>query len=275
MTTQSSAQSSAQTSTKSSAQASTKSSAQFSGQFSRHRVTLISIICVIAVLVAIEILARIVVANIAKQQVEQSLPPAVTADVSVSPTGWCVTCEVIAGKLTGLDLSSDNLRFDDMQGAGRIHASGIAFRGDSGADTVNGTFTVSEHDLNLLLQRVAAESGLQINNVQVSENGVSYATSFDAFGQRISVDVTASLHTRGDGQLQIRGEEVALASADHATTLNLEPQRFTFQTCLASRLPKELEITHVETASDEMRVQFRTRETIRFDGSAFQELGSC
>lgn len=266
---------SAQFSAQSGDQSTPNTRAQSGARTRRRNVTVLALICIVVMIAVVEIAARIVVTNIAEQQVEQSLPAAVTAEVTATPTGWCVTCEVIAGKLSGVDLSSDNLRFDDMRGTGQVQARGIAFRGASGADAITGAIEVSEHDLNVLLQRVAADSGLQINDVQVTDRGVSYATSFDAFGQNISLDVTASIHTRGDGQLQIRGESVSIASTNHGAALTLDPQRFTFQTCLASRLPKELEITHVETAADMMRVQLRTREAIHFDGSAFQQLGSC
>lgn len=238
-------------------------------------VWIVAAVAVLALLACVEIIARIAVSNIAKDQVEQSLPDVVNAQVQASPTGWCVTCEILGGKLSGLDIETESLSANAVSGHIKLHADGVQFRDSSGADAVHGTLTISEIELNRLLAQVASQSGLDINDVNVSDRGVSYSTQFDAFGKKLDLDITASMKSRGNGEMQIVGESVEISAGSAAKHLDLDASRFTFQFCLAEYLPKELEVTSVATQDGVLTINFRSRGPVAFDGTAFTEMGRC
>lgn len=238
-------------------------------------VWIVAAVVVLVLLASFEIIARIAVSNIAKDQVEESLPEVVDAQVHAAPTGWCVACEILGGKLSGLDIETESLSVNGVSGHIKLHADGVQFGDSSGADAVHGTLNISETELNHLLAQVAEQSGLDINDVNVSDRGVSYSTQFDAFGKTLDLDITASMQSRGNGEMQIVGESVAIGSGSAAKQLDLDASRFTFQFCLAEYLPKELEVTSVVTQDGELAIDFRSRGPVAFDGTAFSEMGRC
>lgn len=243
----------------------------------RRRIPVAAVIAIVlvAVVAAVEITARMLVSTIAAQQVEGSLPPSVSARVKANPTGWCVGCEVISGTLSGLDLQSNPLEFEGMQGAVSLHASDVRFRGDAQAGQVTGSLELTEEQFNSAIDQLAAGSGVEVKDVTLSDQGISYETTLSAFGRSLTVAVTGSVHSRGDGQLQIRGENVSITSPGRPAGINLDPGRFTFRMCIASQLPKELEVTRVTTYEGRLEILFRTKTPVPLDGTAFQTTGSC
>lgn len=236
---------------------------------------LIVAVILVLILIGAELVVRVVVGRIATDRIQESLPDSVSADVVARPTGWCVTCEVIAGEISELHVDSDPIAVDGLQGRVNLDARGIRFRDEPSANHLEGKITLTEEEFNDAIDQLAPDSGIALNDVTIRDDGIRYRTSFSAFGETITVDVTASVHTRGDGQLQIRGESLSLASGRHRDGINLDPGRFTVRMCIAEVLPQELEITSVSTGYEQLEIELRTRQRVPLDGTAFQTAGSC
>lgn len=235
----------------------------------------IALVAIIVVPLSAEFAARGVVGHVAASETEKALPEGVAAEVSASTTGWCVLCELIGGELSGLRLESDSLTFGGATGAVALEARQVDLEQPIAVGALDGTLTIDEAQLNTLLQEVAAESGLSIDDVRLQDGRLGYATSFSAFGAEVRVDVSASVRVQSGGRLQILAEDLSLSAGSVGADIPVDPERFSLQICAAQYLPEMLQITSVSVVEDRLEIGYRADRAFTLAAESFQTLGAC
>lgn len=241
----------------------------------RGTIAAIVVVAVVVVLVLIEVVARILVGRITAQQVEQNLPYGLSADVSATATGACVTCELIGGTLSGIHVTSDDVTFGDVTGAAAVDARGVKLGEPVTVGNLSGSIGIDEDELNALLQEVAAQAGIEIHSIELRDDGIAYATELEIFGQTVGLSVTANLEPRSGGRLRVVAEQVSITSGAGSAQVDLDADRFSFEMCLAEHLPAQVQLTSVEPSAQHVDLFFRSTSAIALDETAFTELGSC
>ncbi|WP_192497069.1 LmeA family phospholipid-binding protein [Gulosibacter chungangensis] len=234
----------------------------------------LTVLLVILVVVA-EILARIVVGQVAASQIEDAMPEAVRADVEASPTGWCVLCEVIGGELSGLDVEGKNVEFGGARGTIDLRAEGITLTDPVALDGAEGTVEIGEASLNKLLASTAEEYGFTVHGLDLKDGVFGYTTEVQVFGIEVQIRVDASARMQSGGRIQINAESLSIQTGAAPTDIQLNPENFTLEFCVAEHLPEMLEITSVEVVDDALVIGYRSTEPFTLTEDAFQTRGSC
>ncbi|UQN15903.1 LmeA family phospholipid-binding protein [Gulosibacter sp. ACHW.36C] len=238
-------------------------------------VAAIIVIAVVVLLVVVEIVARVLVGRITANQVEQSLPDGLSADVSAAATGTCVTCELLGGTISGIHVTSDDVTFGDVTGAASVDAHDVKLGSPISVGSLNGSIGIDEDELNALLQEVAAQSGIEIHSIELRDDGISYGTEIEVFGETVGLSVVANLEPRSGGRLRVVAEQVSITSGIGSAQVDLDADRFSFEMCLAEHLPAEVQLTSVQPSAQHVDISFRSTKAIPLDDTAFAELGSC
>ena len=153
----------------------------------------IIVIAVVVLLVVVEIVARVLVGRITAQEVEQQLPDGLSADVSAAATGTCVTCELLGGSLSGIHVTSDDVTFGDVTGAASVDAHDVKLGSPITVGSLDGSIGIDEDELNALLQEVAAQSGIEIHSIELRDDGISYGTEVEVFGETVGLSNPAAV----------------------------------------------------------------------------------
>lgn len=235
----------------------------------------IIVIAVVVLLVVVEIVARVLVGRITAQEVEQQLPDGLSADVSAAATGTCITCELLGGSLSGIHVTSDDVTFGDVTGAASVDTHDVKLGSPITVGSLNGSIGIDEDELNALLQEVAAQSGIEIHSIELRDDGISYGTEVEVFGETVGLSVVANLEPRSGGRLRVVAEEVSITSGLGSAQVELDADRFSFEMCLAEHLPAEVQLTSVQPSAQHVDISFRSTSAIPLDDTAFAELGSC
>lgn len=223
-----------------------------------------------------ELLVRSIVASTASQQIASALPEGVTADIAATPTGACVTCEVIGGELSGLEVAGHDVTFGGLRGEIAASATKVGLGDTATIGGLEGTITVGEAELKSLLDSVAADQGIDTSGLELADGGVRYRTALELFGQSIDVQVLAQMQERPGGRVLISAKELAVVGPDGQTTaIDLDPEALTFSFCVGERLPAVLELTDIAVSDTQLEVSLRSTEPFVADAATFEQLGSC
>lgn len=236
---------------------------------------IIAVVCVAALAGTLELAARILVGTIAAAQIEQRLPEQVQAHVTATPTGTCVTCELLGGGLSGLEVVSDDVTIGEVHGQAHLIARGLRFGDPVRAASLDGTIGITQSNFNALIQQVAARIGLHLNDLGLRDDGISYTASFSAFGEDVSLAVVAGFEPRDGGRVRIVARSIEVLSGGNALTVQPNPDDFGFEMCLAEHLPASLQLVRVLPSSGRLDLSFRSTGPLELTRTTFTQPGSC
>lgn len=232
-------------------------------------------VLVLILAVVAEILARIVVGQVAATEIEHAMPEAVTADVEASTTGWCVLCEIVAGEISGLNIEGKNVEFGGARGTIDLHAEGITLTEPVSLEGAEGTVQIGEASLNKLLAATSEQYGFKMQGLDLKDGVFGYSTNVEIFGAEVLIRVDASVRMQAGGRIQINAENLSLQSGTVGTDIPVDPERFSLEVCVAEHLPEMLEITSVKVVDDGLVLGYRSSEPFTLTADAFQTRGSC
>ena len=236
----------------------------------------IAAVLLIAAAIGTELLIRSVVASTASDEIRAALPDGVSADISATPTGACVTCEVIGGELSGLDVVGHDVAFGELRGEVAAQASRVELGEVARIGRLEGAVTVGEAELKSILDAVAASQGIDASGLELTDGGVRYRSRIELFGQSIDVQVVAAMSERPGGRILISANELSVIGPGGATTaLDLDPNALAFTFCVAEYLPQVLELTKIDITASELTVHLRSTGPFVADEATFQQLGTC
>lgn len=233
------------------------------------------VVLLLILVVVAEILARIVVGQVAAKEIEGAMPEGIKAEVDASTTGWCVLCELAAGELSGLELDGKNIEFGAARGSIDLFAESITLTDPIAVGAAEGTVEIGEASLNKLIAASAEESGFKLQGIDLKDGVFGYSSRIDVFGTEVLVRIDASVRIQSGGRIQINAETLSLQSGSFGTDIPVDAERFSLEFCVAEHLPEMLEITSVEVVEDGLKVGYRSTEPFAVTEDAFQSRGSC
>lgn len=232
-------------------------------------------VLLLILIVAAEFIARILVGSISATQIKESMPEGIVADVRVTPTGWCVLCELANGELSGLDINGTNVEFGGARGTIDLHAEGITLSDPVVLAGAEGSVQIGEPSLNRVLHETMQANGFTMRSIDLHDGSFEYRTDVEVFGAVLTIDVQASVRVLSGGRIQIIAEELSLQTGALGADIPIDADRFTLDVCIAEYLPETLEITSVEVVESALEVRYRTTESIELAEDTFQTRGSC
>lgn len=209
-------------------------------------VLLIVVLVLAALVVAAEILARVILPGVVRGIVIEQLELPQDQQLDVEASGILLP-QLIGGRLDELHLSTQSVTFGGITGAVDVTATGIPIGGGDLADA-HGTVRIDQDEFAALI----TASDLPIDEITFAEPDVTASGSFEVFGVPVPVALTVTPGSdAGDllltpVELQVAG--LALNAADLAERFGdaandlTEPQRV----CIADQLPAGLTMTGLE-----------------------------
>lgn len=229
----------------------------------------------LVLVIAAELIARMVVGGVVASQVEESMPDGLEAQVEASTTGWCVLCELAVGELSGLRVDGQNVEFGEARGDIDIDVESITLSDPVVIGAVEGTVRISEGSLNRILAETTAAYGFEMRGIDLNDGSFGYSTTVDVFGAEVVVDIEASVRIQSGGRIQILAEHLSIKTGGVGTEIPVDPERFTLEFCVAEHLPEMLKITAVEVVDDGLEIGYRSTESFAITDDVFQSRGSC
>ena len=225
---------------------------------------------------AAEMIARQVVVGVVRDQVrtQLALPEDQQIDVVVTEP---VLPQLIAGTLTELRISSQDVSLGSVQGDMSVVAHGVPVRGSDDIAGAEGTLVLDEDQLRALMSSVqdfpADTLGLEAPNITAS-------TELTIFGA--SVEVGAALTpSASDGDLvltpaalQLGGAEVSAAQLQDRFGRIADGVLRDWDVCVAEYLPAGVTLTSVSVEGATLVAGFDIDGGIASD-PALQENGTC
>ncbi len=233
------------------------------------------VVLFLILVVVAEILARIIVGQVAAKEIEGAMPESIKAEVEASTTGWCVLCELASGELSGLELDGKNIEFGGARGSIDLVVESITLTDPIAIGAAEGTIRIGEASLNKLIAASAEESGFKLQGIDLKDGVFGYSSTLDVFGAEVVVRIDASVRMQSGGRIQVNAETLSLKSESLGTDIPVDAERFSLEFCVAEHLPEMLEITSVEVVDDGLIVGYRSTEPFQLTEDAFQTRGSC
>lgn len=243
-------------------------------------VWLVGILIVVALAIAAwfigEAIARDVVTKTIRDTfiTELSLPADQQVDVGVE---GAVLPQVVAGTLTEVTLASENVTFGEITGDVTLDATGIAIRGETGAETASGTLSLDTAQLQTLLSNV---DGFPVESVGLDEPDVTVSTELSVFGAAVPIGI-ALTPSAADGDLVLTPSALTLGgadidAADLADRLGGLADGIVrdWDVCIARYIPAGVTLTSVAVEGDRINAAVDIDPAI-IDDQALLENGTC
>lgn len=230
---------------------------------------------VVVVLALIEILARVIVGQVAANELTTALPPEVSASVSATPTGACVSCELILGRLSGLDISSSDISIGGATGAVDAQVAGVRLASPNTVDDLSGTVRIGQADLNALVGQLAAAHGFPVGDIALHAGEVQYTSTLQLLGASLDVSVTARVSVMPGGWVQFTATRLQAMAGELDISAAEPADRFSFRFCAAEALPEVLRIESVAVDEGALALGFRSTGPFTPDSATLSRTGAC
>ncbi|MDI2097462.1 LmeA family phospholipid-binding protein [Ruicaihuangia caeni] len=248
----------------------------------RGRRALLGVLIAIAGLLVIAMLlvetaGRAIAQQLVAERVEQQLPPD-SGPVSAGIPG-SMTLQLLRQEFDELDLDLDSIAVRsagvDTTVDAHIIAFGVPLDASVPAHRINGSFTISEQEVQSLLARALDSVGGVTGSVTLGEGLIHYETEVSVLGLSIGIAVDLEPHVVDQSRVRFEPRRIEVLdssfTADIADVVDLS--RFAFEFCAAEYLPEGVDVVAVDVREREAVAFFTARGTaLARSGGA---LGHC
>ena len=238
---------------------------------------LASVGVVLGALWGVDTWARQQVADYVTEKVQEVLSLDSDEPVTVEIAGVSVIAQVLTGSLEQVDVGVDDVTIGEFTGGVELRAEGIPVDLSRPVDRVQIEFTVNEKSIQKIAHVLSATA---IDEVELVEPEIQFASEFKVFGFRIDVGVGIEPFAE-DGEIGFTPTTITLngvsTSAEALKNKYGSVASSLLQTrsiCVARWLPVALTVDDVAVRDDDLVITIGADKAI-FDDASLRQLGSC
>ncbi|MBG6214937.1 MAG: DUF2993 domain-containing protein [Cryobacterium sp.] len=246
----------------------------------RRGVVSLIIVGVIAILLVVAYFlvdngVRAVAQDRAETEISNRMPASVTGDITVTIGGTSVIAQFIAGSFDQIELTAPNLTVDGVPASVHVIAHNVSTNTAKAIGSLNATLDLDQNALNQLVQASGTAPADAV--MTLGDGTVAYTGTVQLFDFNVGYSATASASAAGD-TLNFAPTEATVTSGvgdiDATPLVDLILQRAPIAVCVASYLPKGVELSGVDISPTRARVKLESN-SLMLTAQSLTTLGSC